>query len=184
MTRRPDIVLFLTDQQRFDQVGYASGGHVRTPNLDRLARRGVILENAYSASTVCVPARVALMTGVEPGRVPTQENEWALREGFWTLARHLRSSGYETALIGKAHFAPVHADHGFETLRLCEHLHSQGLGPLSQERDDSVDDYHEWLLANGYADWRLENMARHVQRARSEGTSVHGEVHIEPSIAP
>ena len=72
MTARPDIVLFLTDQQRFDQLGYASDGHFDTPNLDRLARSGVTFENAYSASTVCVPARVALMTGFEPHRVPTQ----------------------------------------------------------------------------------------------------------------
>jgi arylsulfatase len=157
MTARPDIVLFLTDQQRFDQLGYGSGGHFQTPNLDRLAHSGVIFMNAYSASTVCVPARVALLTGVEPQRVPTQENRSALREGFWTVAREFRRAGYETALIGKAHFAPVHAQHGFETLRLCEHLHSQGLGPLSRERGDEVDDYHEWLLAHGYPDWRFDD---------------------------
>jgi arylsulfatase len=179
MMRPPDIVLFLTDQQRFDQVGYASDGHFPTPNLDRIARSGVIFENAYSASTVCVPARVALMTGIEPNRVPHQENDWALKEGFWTIAHELRNAGYETALIGKAHFAPVHAQHGFDTLRLCEHLHSQGLGPLSRERDDSVDDYHDWLLANGHADWRIDNMARHVQRA-GRGAAVHNEVRVEP----
>ena len=134
MTSPPDIVLFLTDQQRFDQLGYSSGGHFDTPNLDRLAHGGVIFEHAYSASTVCVPSRVALMTGIEPHRVPTQENPWALREGFWTVAHELRRAGYQTALIGKAHFAPVHAQHGFETLRLCEHLSAQGLGPLSRER--------------------------------------------------
>jgi arylsulfatase len=156
MTARPDIVLFLTDQQRFDQLGYASGGHFQTPNLDRLAGSGVIFENAYSASTVCVPARVALMTGFEPHRVPTQENPFALREGFWTVAHELGRAGYETALIGKAHFAPVHARHGFQTLRLCEHLSAQGLGPLSRERKDELDDYHEWLLAAGYPDWRFE----------------------------
>jgi arylsulfatase len=156
MTTRPDVVLYLADQQRFDQVGYASGGHFDSPNLHRCGRSGVNFENAYSASTVRVPARVALMTGFEPHRVPTQENPFALREGFWTVAHELRNAGYETALIGKAHFAPVHAQHGFETLRLCEHLGSQGLGPLSCERDDELDDYHDWLLARGYADWRFE----------------------------
>jgi choline-sulfatase len=180
MTRRPDIVLLMTDQQRFDQVGYASRGHFRTPNLDRIANSGVIFENAYSASTVCVPSRVALMTGIEPHRVPHQENEWALREGFWTVAHELRRAGYETALIGKAHFAPVHAQHGFDTLRLCEHLHSQGLGELSRARDDSLDDYHHWLAANGHSDWRFDNMVRHVQRVRRDGAAVRNEVRIEP----
>jgi arylsulfatase len=157
MTALPDIVLFLTDQQRFDQLGYSSGDHFQTPSLDRMAHGGVIFENAYSASTVCVPARVALMTGIEPHRVPTQENQWALREGFWTAAHELRRAGYQTALIGKAHFAPVHAQHGFETLRLCEHLQAQGLGPLSRERRDELDDYHAWLLAHGYPDWRFDD---------------------------
>jgi arylsulfatase len=159
MTTPPDIVLFITDQQRFDQLGYSSGGHFETPNLDRLARNGVIFDHAYSASTVCVPSRVALMTGIEPHRVPTQENPWALREGFWTVAHELRRAGYQTALIGKAHFAPVHAQHGFETLRLCEHLQSQGLGPLSRERRDELDDYHGWLLEHGYPDWRFDDTA-------------------------
>jgi arylsulfatase len=159
MTTRPDIVLLLTDQQRFDQVGYASGGHFQTPNLDRIAQGGVMFENAYSASTVCVPARVALMTGIEPHRIPTQENPFALREGFWTVAHELSRAGYQTALIGKAHFAPVHAQHGFETLRLCEHLHAQGLGPLSRQRNDDLDDYHDWLLARGYPDWRFDDAA-------------------------
>jgi arylsulfatase A-like enzyme len=181
MARRPDIVLFLTDQQRFDQVGYASGGHFETPNLDRLARGGVIFENAYSASTVCVPARVALMTGVEPHRPPTQDNGMALREGFWTVAHELGRAGYETALIGKAHFAPVHAQHGFETLRLCEHLQPQGLGPLSRERGDELDDYHQWLLANGYSDWRVDDMARKIRRvAQGHATLDEVDVHVFP----
>ncbi len=153
--RQPDIVVFMTDQQRRDQVGYASNGHFETPNLDKLAARGVIFENAYSASTVCIPARVALLTGVQPHRVPTQENGHALREGFWTVARALASAGYETALIGKMHFAPVHADHGFETMRLCEHLLAQGLGPLSKQRGDEFDDYHVWLEEHGLPEYRL-----------------------------
>src|SRR4051812_34513605 len=52
--RPPDIVLLMTDQQRYDQIGYATDGPVRTPNLDGLARSGVIFERAYSAAPVCV----------------------------------------------------------------------------------------------------------------------------------
>jgi arylsulfatase len=178
MTARPDVVLLLTDQQRFDQVGYASGGHFATPNLDGIARGGVIFENAYSASTVCVPSRVALMTGIEPHRVPTQENQFALREGFWTVAHGLSRAGYQTALIGKAHFAPVHAQHGFETLRLCEHLHAQGLGPLSRQRNDALDDYHDWLLAEGYPDWRFDDVAALTGPGRAGHVFPYGpEVH-------
>lgn len=153
--RRPDLVLVMTDQQRHDQVGYSSGGHFETPTLDRLAASGVVFDQAYSAATVCVPARSALLTGLAPHRLPTQENGLALREGFWTVAHALRAAGYETALFGKMHFAPVHSRHGFDTMRLCEHLHVQGLGPLSRERGDEHDDYHDWLEAQGLPDWRL-----------------------------
>lgn len=153
----PDIVLFITDQQRFDQFGYSSGGHFETPNIDALAARGVVFEAAYSASTVCVPSRVAMLTGIQPHRLPTQENALALREGFWTIARELQAHGYETAAFGKMHFAPVHADHGFDTLRLCEHLYRQGLGPLSEARGDTTDDYHGWLLEQGLDDERLDD---------------------------
>jgi choline-sulfatase len=101
--RRPNIMLIMTDQQRFDQIGYASRGAFDTPHLDRLACRGIIFENAYSTSTVCVPARCSLLTGLLHHRVPTQnQGEFgflALREGFWTVPRYLRTAGYRTALI-------------------------------------------------------------------------------------
>jgi arylsulfatase A-like enzyme len=155
---RPDLVLIMTDQQRFDQVGYSSGGHFETPTLDSLAAQGVIFDTAYSAATVCVPARSALLTGLQPHRLPTQENGLVLREGFWTVAHELRHAGYETALFGKMHFSPVHAHHGFETMRLCEHIRHQALGPLSRERGDEVDDYHDWLLANGLPDYRIDRV--------------------------
>jgi choline-sulfatase len=144
----PDLVLFMTDQQRADQVGFASGGHFETPALDALARRGVAFDAAYSASTVCVPSRSALLTGMHPHRVPTQENGLALREGCWTIARALRDEGYQTALVGKMHFSPVHASHGFDTMRLAEHIEAQNLGPMSLERGDTTDDHRPWLDAH------------------------------------
>jgi choline-sulfatase len=132
---------------------------------------------------VCVPSRVALMTGIEPHRVPTQENPSALREGFWTVAHELRRAGYQTALIGKAHFAPVHAQHGFETLRLCEHLSAQGLGPLSRERGDEVDDYHHWLLARGYSDWRFDNPGDELRiHTFPHGADVHPTGFVEREV--
>jgi choline-sulfatase len=146
----------MTDQQRSDQVGFSSNGHFETPHLDALAESGVVFDNAYSASTFCVPARNALLTGLLPHRIPTQINGLALREGFWTVAHVLRQAGYETALIGKMHFAPVHAEHGFETMRLCEHLHSQGI-PREEGDEELSDDYHEWLLSQGFDDWRFKD---------------------------
>jgi arylsulfatase len=145
---RPDLVLFMTDQQRYDQVGYASSGHFETPNLDLLASQGVVFDAAYSTSTTCVPARVGLLTGLLHHRVPTQVNGLALQEGFWTIAHALRTAGYETALFGKMHFFPVRSRHGFDTMRTVEHLTNDRV--VRGERDD----YHDWLAAQSIDDWR------------------------------
>jgi arylsulfatase A-like enzyme len=146
----------MTDQQRYDQVGYAGRGGFDTPVLDDLARRGVVFENAYSSSTTCVPARVGFLTGCLPHRVPTQVNGLALEEGFWTLAHHLRAVGYQTALVGKMHFFPTRAEHGFDVMRLCEHLDEDDFYADGRAREDRADDYHRWLVDQGRRDWRAD----------------------------
>ena len=153
MAKRPNFLLVMTDQQRADSVGYAQEmagegrGGSDTPHLDSLAQQGVIFENAYSASTVCVPARNALLTGIFAERVPRVEGGLALKEGCWTIAHAMARAGYETALFGKMHFAPIHARHGFEVARSCEHL-AAGYQP------EDADDYRRWLEAQGLADPR------------------------------
>jgi choline-sulfatase len=151
--RPPDVVLFMTDQQRFDQVGFRSDGFFETPALDGLAARGVRFDNAYSAAPTCVPARTALMTGMQPHRLPTQGATRSLREGTWTLPRALRGVGFQTALVGKMHFSPLHADHGFDTMRLCEHLSASDIGRRPDGRPD-FDDYHDWLTDQGLDEYR------------------------------
>ena len=150
--RRPDLVLVMTDQQRHDQVGWLANSAVRTPNLDRLAASGVIFENAYSASTTCVPARTSLMTGLLDHRTPYTD-PLSLEQGFFTVPHALRAAGYQTALIGKMHFSPMRADHGFEHLEVCEHLNAYRDDPSTLRR---LDHYHDWLRTQGLADWRFE----------------------------
>ena len=148
--RRPDIILIMTDEQRHDWVGYGGDGTFETPVLDRLAASGVIFDQGYSAATTCVPARTSLLTGLHFPNAPRTEGVFALREGFWTVARGLRDAGYETAMVGRMHFTPIHADHGFETMRMCENIN-----PGSGYGDDDVDDYRRWLADQGRPDWRI-----------------------------
>ena len=151
---RPDLLWVMTDQQRADQVGWLDPTF-ETPTLDALAQRGVAFDAATSASTVCVPARNALLTGLQAHRTPAQDNGIALAEGHWTIARALRDAGYQTALIGKMHQSPVHADHGFDLMRMCEHPSALSFGPIAEARGDTTDDYHHWLLEQDQPDWRL-----------------------------
>ena len=150
---RPDLVLFMTDQQRFDQTGYASAGHFETPVLDALAADGATFERAQSASTTCVPARTSLLTGVAAHRVPVQADGFTLQEGYWNVAYALAQAGYETALVGKMHFHPMNGRHGFETMRTSEHLFPGDFTPQRIYHGE-FDDYHETLVAHGLADWR------------------------------
>ncbi|MAU62169.1 MAG: hypothetical protein CMI62_15725 [Parvibaculum sp.] len=154
--KTPNILMIMTDQQRADSMGYAGNKPSDTPNLDRLARQGAIFENAYSSSTSCVPARSSLMTGLLPHRVPTVDSNGrksaglglSLKPGQWTIARALRDAGYETALFGKMHFHPMHADHGFDVMHMCEHL------PAGYA-ENAEDDYRKWLTSTGREDTRF-----------------------------
>ena len=154
--RRPDLVLIMTDQQRYDQVGYAGSTPVRTPNLDRLAASGVVFDSAYSGSTTCVPARTSLMTGLLDHRAPYVE-PFALDPGFFTVPHALRDAGYETASIGKMHFSPMRSSHGFEHMRVVEHFNAYKFDPATQPE---LDHYHDWLRSQGLPDWRLDGRER------------------------
>ena len=151
----------MTDQQRADSLGYARPGPSDTPNLDRLARQGVIFDAAYSSSPSCVPARSSLMTGILHHRLPLMPpsphartpSGLALKAGYWTVARALRDHGYDTALFGKMHFQPIKADHGFDTVASCEHL------PAGYSKD-TTDDYKIWLESQGLTDIRFNSPAK------------------------
>lgn len=149
---QPDLILVMTDQQRHDQVGWFDGSPVRTPTLDRLAAGGVIFDACYSSSTTCVPARTSLMTGRMDHRVATGPNR-ALVPGTPTVATLLRSAGYQTALVGKMHFTPMRADHGFERLEVAEHFTAYPGDPAGWAE---YDHYHDFLTEQGLPDWRFE----------------------------
>ncbi len=101
MSRPPNILLILTDHFRRDALGES------TPNLMRLAARGVRFANAYCASPLCQPARVSIVTGKLPSQHGICGNQSppissGLRED--TFMNHLRRQGYFGALVGKHHF--------------------------------------------------------------------------------
>ncbi len=104
--RTPNIVLYLSDEFRADFIG-ASGEnfYVKTPNLDKLARRGAIFTHAVTNQPLCSPARACMLTG----RYATETNVWKLevdmRRDLPTLATVLRDHGYTANMIGKWHLA-------------------------------------------------------------------------------
>jgi choline-sulfatase len=102
---RPNVVVFFTDQQRFDSLGVHGNPLGLTPNLDRMARTGTHFDHAFTPQPVCAPARAALQTGQYQNRTGVYRNECVLPPGIPTLAHHFAAAGYETSYVGKWHLA-------------------------------------------------------------------------------
>lgn len=102
--KQPNILLIMCDQLRWDYVGYVNP-LIRTPNIDALAARGMIFENCITNAAICVPARVALATGVRNDLMGCVDNNYFLPLCEDTYYRRLRDSGYKVALSGKLDLA-------------------------------------------------------------------------------
>lgn len=103
---RPNIVVFFTDQQRWDTCGCYRANPMRlTPNLDRMAARGTLLRNSFTCQPVCAPARGSFQTGLYATQHGVWRNGIPLPPGSPTLATRLKEAGYTTGYIGKWHLA-------------------------------------------------------------------------------
>ncbi|WP_263418860.1 sulfatase-like hydrolase/transferase [Terriglobus albidus] len=110
---KPNIIVYLSDQFRWDFVGVnGANSSTRTPNLDAMARRGKNFTHAVTNQPVCAPARSVLMTS----RYATETGVWrngpGLKSELPTLAGELRKAGYTSNLIGKWHLSPAAAAQG------------------------------------------------------------------------
>ena len=105
---RPNVLIILCDDLGYGDLSCYGHPSIRTPNLDRLATQGIRLTQCYSASPVCSPSRVGLLTGRTPTRVGVYDwipNGHAMHmpRGEVTIAMLLKKAGYDTAMAGKWH---------------------------------------------------------------------------------
>ncbi len=107
-----DILLFLSDQHA---AVYGPGGRmaVDTPNLDDLCRRGTRFDAAYTPCPLCVPARMAMLSGLAPHRTGIYTNNDTLPQTVPTFLHAAAAAGYETVLCGRMHFIGPDQRHGF-----------------------------------------------------------------------
>ena len=104
--KRPNILVFFTDQQRWDTLGVNGGTPGLTPNLDRVAAANTHAPLAFTPQPVCGPARACLQTGQYASRNGSITNGVPISPDAATLGTHFRSAGYRTGYIGKWHLAP------------------------------------------------------------------------------
>ncbi len=111
--KRPNILMIMADQLRPDFIGCYGNTIVKTPRIDSLARNGTSFTNAYTTCPVCVPARASLLSGKYCATNGAYDNGGILPSDEPTHNEYLNIEGYDTVLIGKAHFIGPDQLHGF-----------------------------------------------------------------------
>lgn len=111
---RPNLIVILTDDQRFDALRANGNAHIQTPNLDALAQRSVRFTQAHVVMSLCSPSRATILTGRYGSANGVTSLDGPLRAGEVTVAQHLREAGYRTAHVGKWHIGGTPREAGFE----------------------------------------------------------------------
>lgn len=173
---RPNIVYLLVDDLGRSDVGFMGCKDIKTPNIDKLAHGGAILD-AHYVQPVCSPTRAALMTGRYATRtgvytVVRPHSRWGLPLQERTLANALKDAGYETAITGKWHlgeFDPAYTP----TSRGFDHQYGHYFGALdyfTHIRDGSHDWYRDdkELHEEGYSTHLLAREACRLIKERDK----------------
>ncbi|GAG87542.1 unnamed protein product, partial [marine sediment metagenome] len=138
--QRPNIILVMTDDQGYGDLGYNDHPNIVTPNIDSFAENSVVFDK-FCASPVCAPTRASLMTGRYNYRTPVCDT-WLGRASMHpdevTIAEILKDNGYRTGIYGKWHLGDNYPmrpqDQGFEDVLI--HL-GGGIGQPSDPIDGS-----------------------------------------------
>ena len=134
--QKPNLILFLPDQQRADTLACYGGVKVHAPNLNKLASESVIFERTYVTHPVCTPSRSSLMTGTWPHINGCTHNSVPLDRRFRVFPELMQDQDYRTAYIGKWHLGEDGpAGRGFE-----HYISTDGHG-----------DYSDFLISKGVA---------------------------------
>jgi len=100
---RPNILLIVVDDLRWDALSCTGHPFSQTPNIDRIAKEGIIFQNAFTTHSLCSPSRATLLTGLYSHQHRVRDNNTPLDAKFPMVPQILQKSGYETAFIGKWH---------------------------------------------------------------------------------
>lgn len=138
----PNILWYCTDQQRFDTIRSLGNHYINTPNLDRLVKRGVAFERAYTQCPICTPSRATFLTGRYPAahRVQRNGNDYFPPEET-LVTKLLADAGYDCGLAGKLHLSRAkgrvekRSDDGYSFFKWSHH-------PMP-----------DWAEGHAYADW-------------------------------
>ena len=142
MPERPNIILIMTDQQRFDTIGAWGYDYAITPAMDRLAAEGLSFRNAFCPGATCIASRAAIFTGMYPHNTGVYSfDHWADHRNW---VQDLNDAGYHCVNIGKMHFAPRDVAGGFHERVVVENPTSKNL-----DSGGADDDWGRYLRIHG-----------------------------------
>ncbi|MGY3078325.1 arylsulfatase A-like enzyme [Bradyrhizobium sp. LM6.10] len=181
MARAKNVLWIMCDQLRYDYLGCTGHPTLKTPNIDAMAKRGVLFSKAYVQSPICGPSRMSFYTGRYMRSHGSHWNGWPLRVGEPTLGDHLKKLGVRNVLVGKTHMAPdlegmkalgippesvigVHvAECGFEPYERDDGLHPTGRPRpkydeyLRQQGFEATNPWEHWANSGAAEDGSLQN---------------------------
>ncbi len=158
-SRRPNFVFISSDQHSFRFSRFMGHPLVRTPNLDKIAARGVVLENNYCGNPVCAPARSCMMTGMYSSDLNSFGNTSVYDGSHPTWGKRLRDSGYYCRGVGKMDLNDAY-DLGFEGELLNEHAHNPDITELF--RRPTIFELNERGVINGKSRTERHNFDTNV----------------------
>lgn len=121
MTQSPDILFIFSDQHAPRVSGPYGDEVAKTPALDRLAREGMTFDNCYTPSPICMPTRMAMLTGRDPHDIEVWTNNDILPMRYPTYAHNLSAAGYDTVSVGRLHVLGPDQNRGFGTRLIGDH---------------------------------------------------------------
>jgi arylsulfatase A-like enzyme len=138
-----NVLLILTDEQRFDALGANGNPHVQTPHLDAFAAGTLNFRQHRISTPLCTPSRASLLTGQYARTHGTHHVGFALNRGVETLAHRLRTAGYTTAFFGKSHLEAESS--GFNAAIETSLRDYYGFATAQLSEDDLEGPYLHWL---------------------------------------
>lgn len=169
-SRKPNVLWYCTDQQRFDTIRSLGNPYINTPNIDRLVRNGVAFLNAYCQSPICTPSRASLLTGkyTATHQVHRNGNEY-FPDHQVLVTKLLADGGYDCGLVGKLHLSRSDilerrpGDDGYRYYKWSHHPN-----PDYPEGHD----YADWLVEKG-----IDPIELYGQLSGAVGPGVPDELH-------
>jgi arylsulfatase A-like enzyme len=101
--KRPNVLLVLCDDIRWNALGCTGHPHIKTPNIDALAEEGILFENTFCTTSLCSPSRASILSGLYAHAHGVTNNFTEYPDSMDTFPKQLQSAGYETAYLGKYH---------------------------------------------------------------------------------